>query len=398
MDLEARELAENFDLERLSPEFYADPYPTYRALRDLGPAVSMPMYDVIALARFKEVSEALTDWETFSSAQGVGFNEPLNEAWNGTLIASDTPYHDILRSVLAERLAPRSLKNLRGEIEQRATDHVVRLVERDEFDAISELARAIPVSIVLDLLGFPMEGRDQLLEWAENSFNALGPLGKQRTLDALPIMGEMFGWLAETCTRERMIPGGFATTIHEAAARGDIPEEAVVRLMAGYSVPAMDTTIHAIGSAIELFAKNPDQWDLVRADRSLIPTAFNEVIRLESPVHIFARVATKDHELDGVTIPAGSRVAIIYASANRDERRFENPEVFDVRRENSDHVAFGLGVHSCPGQGLARMEALEVIRALADRVERFEIIGHPRRKLSNHNRGLDSLPIRVHRS
>ena len=260
---------------------------------------------------------------------------------------------------------------------------------------MSDLARAVPVAIVLDLLGFPEEGRDQLLHWAENSFNALGPVN-DRTLAGLPIMGEMFGWLTTTCTRDRMIPGGFATTIHEAADRGDIPEEAVVPLMAGYSVPALDTTISALGSAVELFARNPEQWDAVRADASLITGAFNEVIRLESPVQVFARVLTRDHAIaDGAVVPAGTRVGILYGAANRDERHYPNPDAFDDSRANADHLAFGRVCTPALARDLARLEAQSVLASLAEHVTAFELTGEPTRKLSNHTRSLSTLPVRV---
>jgi cytochrome P450 len=382
------------DIDIFSDAVLADPYFAYRALRDAGPFVALPQYEIVVVSRFTEARQVLSDWETFCSAQGVGFNDMINEAWVGTIIASDSEYHDKLRAVLCERLAPRALRDLRPDITLRAEQHVKRLVKRGTFDAVTDLARAVPISIVLDLLGFPMEGRDQLLTWAENSFNALGPVN-QRTMEGLPVMGEMFGWLTTTCTRDRMIPGGFATTIHEAADRGEIPEEAVVPLMAGYSVPALDTTISALGSAIELFAQNPDQWDAVRADARLVTSAFNEVIRLESPVQIIARVLTRDFDIDGSVIPAGTRIGVLYGAANRDERRYPNPDAFDVRRSNADHLAFGQGVHSCPGQGLVRLEAQAVITALASQVERFEIVGESTRKLSNITRSLESLPIRL---
>ena len=382
-------------IDLFADEVLADPYPAYRALRDAGPFVALPQYDIVVVTRFEEARDALLDWEAFSSAQGVGFNDMINEAWVGTIIASDSPYHDKLRAVLSERLAPRALRDLRDDIAARAEEHVERLVARGAFDAVSDLARAVPVAIVLDLLGFPEEGRDQLLHWAENSFNALGPIN-DRTLAGLPIMGEMFGWLTTTCTRERMVPGGFATTIHEAAERGDIPEEAVVPLMAGYSVPALDTTISALGSAIELFARNPEQWEAVRADASLVTSAFNEVIRLESPVQVFARVLTRDHAVaDGAIVSAGTRVGILYGAANRDERHYPDADALDVRRANADHLAFGQGVHSCPGQGLARLEAQSVLASLAQHVRAFELTGEPTRKLSNHTRSLATLPVRV---
>jgi cytochrome P450 len=347
------------------------------------------------MARFGQVREALEDWETFSSAHGVGLNDVLNEAWQGTIIASDPPYHDQLRSVLSERLAPRSLRAMNADITQRAAEHVDSLVARGSFDAVADLARAVPIAIVLDLLGFPAEGRDRLLEWAEGSFNVCGP-ANQRMRDALPAMQELFGWLNTTCTRERMVPGGFATTIHEAAERGDIPAEAVVPLMAGYAIPAMDTTISALGSAVQLFADNPEQWDAVRSDPSLIPGAFNEVLRIESPVQAFARVTHRPYTAEAVTIPSGTRVVVLYGAANRDERHYPDPDRFDVRRSNSDHVAFGAGTHACPGQGLARLEAHAVLEALATRVERWEITSEPQRKLANTTRSLDSLPVTVH--
>ena len=382
------------DLDLFSDEVLCSPYPFFRQLRDLGPMVELGQYDVVALPRFAQVRDALSDWETFSSADGVGLNDTLNEAWRGTIIASDPPYHDQLRAVLSERLAPRALRSMREAISQRAARHVEALVDRGSFDAVSELARAVPISIVLDLLGFPDNGRDRLLTWAEGSFNVCGP-ANQRMRDALPIMRELFGWLSTTCTRDRMVPGGFATTIHEAAERGDIPHDAVVPLMAGYAIPAMDTTISALGSAIQLFAQHPDQWAEVRNDKSLIPGAFNEVLRLESPVQVFARVTHKPYTAEGIFLEPGTRVVVLYGSANRDERRYPDPGRFDIHRKNVDHVAFGLGTHSCPGQGLARLEAHAVLEALAEQVTTLELAGEPRRRLANTTRSLDSLPVRV---
>jgi cytochrome P450 len=383
------------DIDPFSDEVLADPFPYYRRLQDVGPLVELPQYGVVALARFAQVTDALTDWETFSSADGVTFNDPLNQLFQGTLIASDPPYHDQLRAVLAERLAPRSLRSLRADIVERADQHVEDLVTRGSFDAVTDLARAVPIAIVLDLLGFPAEGRDQLLELSEAFGNVGGP-PNERMQAAVPVMQELFGWLTTTCTRERMVPGGFATTIHEAADRGDIPQEAVVPLMAGYAIPAMDTTISAIGSAIQLFADNPDQWDAVRADHSLIPGAFNEVLRMESPVQAFARVTHRPYSTEGLSLPENVRVMILYGAANRDERHYPDPDRFDVRRENVDHVAFGTGTHACPGQGLARMEAHAVIEALARRVDKWELVGEPRRRIANTTRSLDSLPVVVH--
>ncbi len=140
-----------------------------------------------------------------------------------------------------------------------------------------------------------------------------------------------------------------------------------------YWAPSLDTTIMAIGSAIRLFAEHPGQWDLVRADPRFISHAINEVLRLESPIQMFSRLLTDDYQSDGVTLPKGERVVVVFASANRDERKWDDPDRFDVRRRPSDHVAFGWGEHQCMGMSLARLEMRALLGALASRVRRFEI-------------------------
>jgi cytochrome P450 len=132
------------------------------------------------------------------------------------------------------------------------------------------------------------------------------------------------------------------------------------------------------------------------ANPKLIRNAYNEVIRLESPVQMFTRVATKDTQIGGIPVAAGTRIAVSYAAANRDERQFPDPDRFDIERKVGTHIGFGLGVHQCPGQALARLESHGILQALAKRVKRFEIIGEPERAIMNITRGLKSLEVRVH--
>ena len=153
--------------------------------------------------------------------------------------------------------------------------------------------------------------------------------------------------------------------------------------------------MNAVASAVYLFAEHPDQWDLVRGDRSLIPSAFNEVLRLHAPVHHFTRVATSDQDIGGVVLPAGTRILVMYGSANRDERHYPDPDRFDVTRNPIDQLAFGRGVHLCVGQNLAKMEGHAIFAELADRVERFELTGEPEWMLNNTLHGLGRLPLRA---
>lgn len=156
----------------------------------------------------------------------------------------------------------------------------------------------------------------------------------------------------------------------------------------------MDTTIASIGNAIKHLGNNPEQYAILRADPSLVPSAFAEVLRYEPPVHAFARLVTRDVEVEGTVIPSGSRAAVLFAAGNRDPRHYENADVFDVRRNPVDHLAFGYGIHGCAGQGLARLEAHAVLMALVKYVETFEV-GAPVQQPTNMTRTMASLQLTV---
>jgi cytochrome P450 len=383
------------DLDLFSDEVLLDPFPHYRTLRDLGPAAYLTRYDLWALTRYDQVRAALADWRTFSSAQGPGLNDIINTAWTGAVISTDPPHHAALRRVFSDRLRPKEIRTVAGDIERRAEDLIDQLVARQTFDAVADLARALPVQLVMDLIGWPAEGRDRLLEWAEGSFNAAGPRN-DRMFAALPKLEALFTFLVQVATPENLLPGSFGRTIYEAAERGEIDVANCVPLLAGYATAALDTTINAMGNAVLLFVQNPDQWRAVHEEASLVPSAFTEVLRIDGPVQFFSRVLTRDVDLDGVGIPGGSRVLHSYGAANRDERHYPDPDRFDVRRNPTDHLGFGHGPHMCAGSTLATMEAHALLTALAARVERVELAGEPVRLANNITRGLDALPVRVH--
>lgn len=381
-----------------SDEALMDPYPHYERLRAAGAAVHLDTTGAFALPRYAEVRAALADWRTFSS-RGIGLTEERNEAMDGTILASDPPDHDALRKTLDYGLSPRVLRQeAEATIKRRSQEIVEAAVARGSFDAVEDLARAFPLSVVLDLIGLPQEGRDRVLDWADGAFNSFGP-DNERTRSGAASVGDLWGYLYTSVTPDRLAPGSMGRKVHEAAERGEIPPETLFVQMAAFITAGLDTTIHAIGSGIWLFARHPDQWDLVRGDPDrMIPMAFNEILRIESPVQFFGRRVNREHEVDGVTLPEGSQVLLMYGSANRDERKWENPERFDVTRNPVDHLAFGHGVHKCAGQGLARMEFAAVFDRLARTVGRFEIDGEPERHLNNVVRGLSSLPVSARRT
>jgi cytochrome P450 len=318
----------------------------------------------------------------------------MNDALAGNTLCSDPPKHDVLRGVIAKPLSPVAVRALTEEIEAEAERLVERLVAKKHFDAATELAQHLPVTIVSNLVGLPESGRERMLEWAAANFNCFGPLNA-RTLGAFDTVKEMIHYAYTEAVPGKLKPGGWAAKIYEAADRGEIGHDQCPAMMNDYMGPSLDTTIFATANAIWLFARHPEQWDAVREDPSLIANAVNEVLRLESPIQGFSRFVTRDHAVDGVDIPAGSRVIVLYGSANRDERKWDDPERFDVRRRASEHLAFGHGEHACVGMPLARLEIKALLTALARRVKRFEL-GETRRAVNNVLRGFEKVEVSVH--
>ncbi len=383
------------DLDLFSDAALADPYPVYAALRDLGPAVFLSRHDAWFLGRHTEVRQALSDWKTFSSAQGIGLNPIINAAWANALICVDPPRHTAMRKLITDRLGPAQIRGVEETIDRRAQQLVEQLAQRGRFEAVRDLAYDLPINVIMDLVGWPHEVRGEVLQLAEGGFDACGPAnGKMQA--SLPRLQRMMQLIESVYDAGTLIPGGFGSTIADAARRGEIPREVAIGMLAGYVVAAFDTTISAMASGIWLFAQHPDQWDRVRADPDLVPRACQEIIRMESPIQMFSRVATRDVDFgEGITMPAGARAIVCYASANRDERQFPDADRFDVSRHPNAHLGFGMGNHSCAGQSLARLELHAVFGALARRVERIEIDGEPRLAPHQVTRSFAHMPVRT---
>ncbi|MFF8977784.1 cytochrome P450 [Streptomyces cellulosae] len=258
------------------------------------------------------------------------------------------------------------------------------------FEAIDALARAFPLEVVADLIGFTGEVRANMLRWGQAAMEVLGPLN-QRTAENFPVAGELYAWCSQV-KAEDLAEGSVGRGIFDAEARGAIPQGTAGHIIHQYLGAGVDTTIAAIGNIVALFARHPDQLALVRQDPALVPAAFNEVLRYWAPVRAWGRRVTKDVTVAGAEIPAGAQVAVLFGAGNRDPRHYENPDAFLVERNPADHLSFGYGPHGCAGQGLARLEAHAVIDALARRVGRL-VTGPEVRVPSNTTRSIDELPV-----
>jgi cytochrome P450 len=382
----------NSAVDLFSEEVMADPYPVFRDLREAGPVVYLEQFDVFAVPRYQQCREVLGNWESFSSAD-IALNAQFSQYVGDGILRSDPPLHDQQRSVLSERLAPRALRELKPEVDRRAAELVGRVVAQGSFDAVTDLARRFPLELVADLIGLPAEGRESLLELMDANFNCFGP-DNARTRESGPKLGALAEYVMTKAGPESFAEGSMGRAVYEAVEAGYVPAEAAPWLVMTYVTAGVDTTVHALGHAIWLLGTHPEQWAALRQRPSLIPQAFREVLRYETPVQVFGRTARIDWSLGDYVVPAGSRLAVLFGSANRDERKWPDADRFDIGRDNIDHLGFGYGLHGCAGQALARLEGEAVLKALVGTVDKIDV-GQPVRHYNNVLRGLESLPVTV---
>jgi hypothetical protein len=384
-------------IDPFSPEFLGDPYPGHEALREAGPVVRLGAYDIWAMARHAEVYAALTDWRTYSSSAGVGIQDLRRETgWRplSIILEADPPLHDRTRKVMSRIMSPAAVRELRVSFKEAAVRLVDRLVERRNFDAVADLAEAFPLQVIPDAVGLCQGGRENLLPFSTMVFNSFGPhnaLFQTSIENARPVLS----WIHAQCERDALAPGRFGSQVYAALDAGEIaPDEAPI-LVRSFLTASLDTTVNGLANAIYAFALHPEQWQLLRADRSLVRPAFDEVLRWEAPVQTFFRTTTREVAVEGTTLPKDAKVLLFLGAANRDPRRWPEPDRFDITRRPVGHVAFGTGIHACVGQLLARLEADVLFEAMADRIARIEIADEPTRRLNNTLRCLGRLPVTV---
>jgi cytochrome P450 len=371
-----------------------DPYPHYTRLREKGPVVWLSRHRLYALPRYTECKSVLRDDKTFISGSGVALNPLTNRLSRGTTLTSDGAEHDQRRKLVAHRMLPRALRTISDNVDRLAADVVTVALERGEVDGVNDLASALPHAVVPDLVGWPRDQRDNLLSWGAATFDILGPLNKHAVKSMTASM-QMLMFARRVVRKRSVLDGSMAHELLTAADAGKLSHGECAPLMVDYIAPSLDTTISAISSALYLFATHPEQWQILREDPSLINNAVNEVVRFEAPLRAFARHARCDTEVAGVHIPQGARLLVIYASANRDEREWDAPDTFDIRRDANRHLGFGQGAHACAGQSLARLETSAMLRALVDRVDRIELAAEPTWAINNIIRRHEHLPLKL---
>jgi 4-methoxybenzoate monooxygenase (O-demethylating) len=384
-------------VDPFSHGFLHDPYPHHQAMREAGPVVWLEHYGVWAMARHQEVRDTLTDWESYCSSAGVGLSDFRKEPpWRppSIILEADPPLHTRTRAVLTRILLPAAINVLRTRFEREAEALVARLVEQREFDGIADLAEAYPVKVFPDAVGVSEHGRENLLPYGSMVFNGFGPRNDLFNA-AMANAGPVRDWIMANCSRAALAPDGLGMQIYDAVESGELTEDEAGMLVRSFLSAGIDTTVYSLGNALYCFATNPAQWSLLRENPKLIRGSFEEVLRFESPVQCFFRTTTKEIDVGGVRLGDGDKVLLLFGAANRDPRRWDQPDTFDVTRRAAGHMTFGTGIHGCVGQAVARLEAEAVFSALARHVASFELTGEPTRRLNNLLRGFDTLPLRI---
>lgn len=405
----AAEVARAFDLKRIDRTFLDDPYPVYRALREHDPVHRMPDGSYF-LSRYDDCVAVYRDPAVWRSDKRIDFrpnfgDSLLYEHHTTSLVFNDPPYHTRVRRLLAPAFTPRALKSLQPRIEALVERLLDAAGERGAIDLIEDFAAAIPIQLIGDMLGLPMDERGPLRDWSLAILGALEPVLTPEQFDTgVRAVAEFKAYLHRHVRRAAAEQGEVLAALvagselaPESAAGERLTELELVHNCIFLLNAGHETTTNLIGNGVDLLVRHPDAMARLRERPELIETAVEEFLRLESSNQLGNRRAASATSLGGVEMPAGTYVHIGIGAANRDPGQFPDPDRLDIARHPNRHLAFGTGIHACAGLSLARMEAQVAIGALLRRFPTMEPAGPPRRGGRARFRGFLNYPVRLAR-
>lgn len=386
----------DIDVDPFALDVLADPLPVDTAIREAAPLVWLPAHGVWATGRHDEVAAAFRDPTTWSSAAGTGLADiRRGGTWRppSLLLDTDPPEHTRARRVMNRVLQPRALVGLAERFTTAAEAIVDDALEAGEVDAAADVGERFPMTVLPDAVGMAPEGREHLLPYADLNFQSMGPPGVLREEAERRAVGarEYVAWQVR---REALAPDGIGAAIHAYVDSGDLTADEAGLLVRSFLSAGIDTTILAFASVVHELARRPEQWAALHADPGLARAAFEEGLRFHTPSPVIGRTATREVTVGDAVVAPDQKVLLMLGAANRDPRRWDEPDEFDLHRRAAGHTAFGAGVHNCVGQVIARMEAEALLGTLARRVARIEPTGASTPRLSNWLRGFASVPVR----
>ena len=382
-------------------EINLDPHPFFRRRREEAPVYYDESHDFWALSRYEDVEKALRDWQGFSSARGdilevvqSGLKMP-----SGILLAEDPPIHTVHRKLMARVFTPRRMNALEERARRFCAECLEPLLGESRFDLVACLGAIMPMRIIGMLLGIPESDQTQIRDTVDELLRT--EPGRPMAMDRREaVTGEMYAeyieWRSKHPSDDLMTLLLESEFEDERGERRRLTRREVLTYTQLLSGAGNETTGRLIGWLGKVLADHPDQRRLLVEDRSLIPNAIEEVLRFEPTGPHIARWVTRDVESHGRTIPAQSAILLLVGAANRDPRRFPDPDRFDIRRRDVAHLTFGFGPHFCLGAALARMEARVALDELLDRFPEWELDHHAMRLAPTSTvRGWEALPILV---
>ncbi|KHO21195.1 cytochrome P450 [Mycolicibacterium setense] len=393
------------EFDPFSAEFFNGAYETFRRLRDEAPVYYNEKWDFWALSRYEDVAPATKDHETYSSAKGATLDAV--KAYDGAIsppkviISMDPPEHQKMRKLVSNVFTPRAIASLEHMVREKVYERIDALDPRS-FDVVADFSALFPNEVITTMLGVPKEERDQIRRWLDLLLERrvgeiiVPPEGLEASMNT----GVYYYKLIQqrrAAPRDDMISRLIETEIERDGAVEKLTDVDIAGFATLLGGAGAETVTKLVGNAVVAFADFPEQWQALRADRSKIPAAIEELLRYEPPSQYQVRTATRDVTLHGTTIPRDSVVLLLTAAATRDERMFPDPDRLDIDRERKMgfNLAFGYGVHSCLGAALARMESRIALDALLDLIPEYEVDRDGLRRVAMSNVcGWANVPVR----
>ena len=397
-----RVLAQGFDLEKLSPEFYVNPYPTYRALRENEPIKRMPNGSYF-LTRYDDLVTAYKNTKAFSSDKKKEFLPKygaslLYEHHTTSLVFNDPPIHTRVRRLIMGALSPRAIAEMEGDLIRLVDSLLDRIAAKGRFELIGDFAAAIPVEVIGNLLDVPHEEREPLRDWSLAILGALEPvIGEAAFARGNKAIEDFLAYLEVLVERRRAKPGNPSQDVLTRLIQGEengerltakeLMHNCIFLLNAGH-----ETTTNLIGNGLVALSEHPVEKQRLIEQPELIKTAVEEILRYESSNQLGNRMTVEQVELSGLTLPPGTPITLCIGAANRDPAQFPDPERFDIGRMPNRHLAFATGAHQCAGMALARLEGAIAISRFLARFPNFALAGEPVRGGRVRFRGFLSVP------
>ncbi|OHV28567.1 MULTISPECIES: cytochrome P450 [Pseudofrankia] len=380
-------------------EIDADPYPTWRRLRDEAPLYRNDKFDFFALSRFPDVEPALADWHTYRSGRGsvLELIKANIELPPGNILFEDPPIHTVHRSLLARVFTPKKMLALEPKVREFCARSLDPLVGAGRFDFIRDLGAQMPMRTIGYLLGIPEDDQEALRDRIDEGLRLTGDgtdlVPPDSFMASMEMYGEYIDWRAKNPSDDLMTELLTTEFEDENGTTRTLTREEVITYVMLLAGAGNETTTRLIGWTGKVLAENPEARRELVADRSLIPNAIEELLRYESPSPVQARYVARDVSHHGQTVPEGSIMLLLNGSANRDERRFPEPDRFDIHRDVGRHLTFGYGIHHCLGAALARLEGRVALDEVLRRFPDWEIDWpNARQARTSTVRGWETLP------